>query len=202
MGRHSTTRWVILVLLAGLVTTACGGPDPTDPVPAPTESATVDTTPTTESPSSPGPEPWPEPVRPEAMDRDDADGAQATAEYFMALYGYIFATGDLTEWTEMSHADCIFCAGAAERVTALHDSGGYAVGGEFTIDDVIVLEPDAEDDAFRVGLIGEEAPSHEYSSSGALLGSIPGGRAQYNFALSENNGRWQILEGSAEVTET
>lgn len=196
------TRWAILVLLAGLVTAACAGPEPDDPAPEPTETATAVDTPTpAESEPAPGPTPWPEPVRPEAMDRDDAEGAQAAAEYFMALYGYIFATGDLSEWSEMSYEDCVFCAGAAERVAELHDDGGYAVGGEFTIDEVIVLEPDAEDDAFRVGLIGEEAPSQEYSSAGSLLESIPGGSTQYNFALQNDDGRWRVVGGSLQEEE-
>ena len=64
------------------------------------------------------------------MNRDDVQGAIAAAQYFLELYPYAYNTGDLTEWREMSHPECIFCASVIENVEALHASGGYQFGGE------------------------------------------------------------------------
>ncbi|WP_237585282.1 DUF6318 family protein, partial [Actinomyces howellii] len=56
----------------------------------------------------------PEPSRVVGMDEQSPAGAEATAIYFLSLYPYAFATGDLTTWKEMSEDDCIFCNSVIE----------------------------------------------------------------------------------------
>ena len=50
------------------------------------------------------------------MDDVSVDGAIATATYFLQLFPYALNTGDLTEWSRLSHAECIFCAGLSDEV--------------------------------------------------------------------------------------
>lgn len=166
----------------------------------PPEPSPTTTTEETTSPA-PGPTPWPEPTRPEAMERDDAEGAKAAAEHFMRLYPYIFATGDLDEWRSMSDPGCRFCMGAAERVQELFSSSGYATGGTFEVLDVETQIPGEAGEAILVGLTGIEAPSKEYSQDGAETRTLEGGRATYTFALTRNDGTWSVLEGSVEAVE-
>ena len=68
----------------------------------------------------------PEPQRPEGMDEFTPQGAAATAEYFLSLYPYVYATGDLGAWQAMSDPDCNFCNTVAEKVTARHAAGGWS----------------------------------------------------------------------------
>ena len=65
------------------------------------------------------------PERPEGMDEESAEGAVATATYFVQLYPYVYATGDLEQWRSMSRQDCLFCGSVITNVTRLHDSGGW-----------------------------------------------------------------------------
>jgi len=128
-GRGRWRRFGAGVVAGGLLAAACSNADGEE-VPTvastPQVSATTTPEPPSESPA-PGPTPWPEPTRPPAMERDDREGAKAAAEYFLALYPYVFATGELSQWKAMSDPACQFCNGAADRVTELFDSGGYGL---------------------------------------------------------------------------
>ena len=76
----------------------------------------------------------PKPERPAGMDEQTPEGAAAAATYFLSLYSYVYATGDLSLWQAMSTPDCEFCRLVAERVSTLHESGGW---GEPWTDEVV-----------------------------------------------------------------
>ncbi|QHO90738.1 hypothetical protein CWT12_04495 [Actinomyces sp. 432] len=68
-----------------------------------------------------------------AMDKPQAytpeftpDGAAQAATYFLNLYPYVHATGDLDAWKKMSDDNCEFCAKVITNATARHESGGWA----------------------------------------------------------------------------
>ena len=67
----------------------------------------------------------PKPERPAGMDQDTPEGAIATAQYFLALYPYMHATGDLSDWQAMSTPECGFCNNVITKVTKLHAAGGW-----------------------------------------------------------------------------
>ena len=67
----------------------------------------------------------PKPERPAGMDENTPEGAIATGEYFLSLYPYMHATGDLSDWQAMSTPDCGFCNSVITKVTKLHDAGGW-----------------------------------------------------------------------------
>jgi hypothetical protein len=67
------------------------------------------------------------------MDRADADGAMAAATYFLALYSYARTTGDLTSWTAISDASCVFCRSVQDSVQAAFGNGYHSEGGLVTI---------------------------------------------------------------------
>lgn len=73
------------------------------------------------------------PERPAAMDEETVDGAIAAAKYFMELYPYIYATGDLTEWDALSDEGCEFCGNSRSLALELTSDGGYATGGDVEI---------------------------------------------------------------------
>ena len=67
----------------------------------------------------------PKPERPAGMDEFTVEGAAATAEYFMSLYPYVYATGDLEPWRDMTTEACVFCQSVVDKVTVLHAAGGW-----------------------------------------------------------------------------
>ena len=68
----------------------------------------------------------PEPQRPARADQHDLTGAIAAAQYFITLYPYVYATGDLTAFRAMSDATCKFCDSVITSATNMHTSGGWA----------------------------------------------------------------------------
>lgn len=113
-----------LVLAAGLALSACTGANPDPEVSA---GPTGDPTPTASA--SPSPSVPTKPKRPEAMEREDAEGAAAAAEYFIELYPYVMATGDTEEFEAMSHRACDYCRGTLENAAWLRKSRGSFEGG-------------------------------------------------------------------------
>src|SRR5690554_5942920 len=120
-------RSQMLVALAAVCLVAAGCSDPEGNA-TPTTAPSTETT--SEEPTSPapGPTPWPEPTRPEAMERDDVEGATAAAEYFLELFTYVHLTGDSEQWQAMSHPQYVFCRSVADEVGNLYADGGHADG--------------------------------------------------------------------------
>lgn len=56
------------------------------------------------------------------------EGAAAAASHFMALFTYVNATGDLTEWDALASPDCNFCAGVRQDVEDRRSRGERNVG--------------------------------------------------------------------------
>ncbi|MDO4901496.1 DUF6318 family protein, partial [Actinomyces sp.] len=64
----------------------------------------------------------PQPYTPEFS----SEGAATAATYFLNLYPYVHATGDLSTFKTMSKDDCEFCNKVIANATARHDAGGWA----------------------------------------------------------------------------
>ncbi|MPV89432.1 hypothetical protein GB882_12205 [Georgenia ruanii] len=137
------------------------------------------------------------PVPPDAMRRDDVAGAEAAAQYFLQLYPYVYATGDLTEWKAMSHPECVFCAGVVESVAALYGSGGHAVGGEMSVEKIVSRPPREGNDYFRVDIRAREAPSKSFAGT-SLVDEHQGGVNVIVFAVGRDGDGWRIREGQVE----
>ena len=114
-----------MVTVLGLLVAGCtDDPAPVETTPAnapsPSPSATPSPTPTLDAATAP--------TRPEEMSTASADGAAAAASYFISLFPYINATGDLSEWDALSSPECSFCSGVRDNVTALHSKGHRNIG--------------------------------------------------------------------------
>ena len=121
-------RAIGLIVTAGLALSACTG-SPGDPE----ASASSADDPTPVVSASPSPTAPAKPERPEAMNHKDAEGAAAAAEYFIELYPYVMATGDVEEFEAMSHRACGFCADALEQAARIQDSAWVYTGGESSL---------------------------------------------------------------------
>ena len=54
------------------------------------------------------------------------EGAATAATYFLNLFPYMYVTGDLDAWQNMSDDNCEFCNNAINDATTLHEAGGWA----------------------------------------------------------------------------
>ncbi len=109
MSGRAFTGAVAIALVAGLAADCSGSgaksvPSATTARSSPTASPSL--TPT----ASPAPDASVKPVRPAAMDQVSAAGAEAVAVYFLQLFPYVFASGEVTEWEALSHPECVYCA--------------------------------------------------------------------------------------------
>jgi hypothetical protein len=68
------------------------------------------------------------------MEREDAEGAAAAAEYFIELYPYVMATGDTEEFEAMSHRACGFCEKLAVQASAIRDAEEVFIGGATSVE--------------------------------------------------------------------
>src|SRR5450830_1247918 len=123
------------LLVAGLAVAGCT-PDP-GPTPSASPSAVVSPAVTPTPTPTPTPDASVKPERPAAMDEVSAAGAEAAAVYFLQLFPYVYATNDLTEWRELSHPECVFCASVITNVEEQVAAGKQSIGGLIQVDSVI-----------------------------------------------------------------
>ncbi len=94
--------------------------------PEPTQTGTVPAPPTSSETPTRTPTPTATttsmvaPTHPSEWETGNNAGALAAATYFMELYNYVNATGDLTEWDAASDPGCEYCA-------AVHDDASEVV---------------------------------------------------------------------------
>ncbi|MBN0040551.1 hypothetical protein JN535_10290 [Cellulosimicrobium cellulans] len=183
-----------VVLAVGWVVAGCSGGG--DPGPDPSVEEPV------ESSGSQSPEPSPseagpaKPERPAAMDRADAEGAAAAAEYFASLYGYTLATLDSAEWEALAHDSCGFCSETLEQVRWLRESGGSHTGGELSL---VIADPgkyvrDAQTGIWPLDGVVKQATFTVTDGTGAEIASEPAGSREVRVEVGRNDGHWVIVE--------
>lgn len=157
-------------------------PSPTS-TPRPTVSPSVDVT--------------VKPARPAALDEPpSADGAAAIAAYFILLFPYVNATGDLSDWKALSHPDCVFCASVVSTVETKTAAGQHDQGGTNTITAASGTEVNPE--AFysaKIDLIQDASVTVD--PSGTVIETFPGPTAYHiDLALVWDGAVWRIREAT------
>lgn len=179
-----------------LLLTACTGGTPTatepstpaavvtpSPTPSPTETAAVDVT--------------VKPTRPAALDQPpSADGAAAIAAYFMELFPYANATGDLADWKALSHAECIFCASVITTVETKVAAGQHDQGGAVSITSAAGTEVNPGSFYSAKVDLTQDA-SATLDASGAVVKSFPGPKTFHvDVALAWDGTAWRLREAT------
>ena len=100
------------------------------------------------------------------MSAVDAATAEAVATYFMELYPYVLATGDLSEWDALRHPECIFCASVRQGVLDLQAVGQHSTGGLVTFDNPGTTE--TSNDMWLVQFRMVQAPSATVDAGGTV----------------------------------
>lgn len=187
------TRRLVAVLLGALVVGGCSAE--ADPTPEPSSVTTAPSPEQTPFPTRPAvaaPEP------PAEMSQADVEGAEAAAEYYFSLLPYIYATGDLSEWEELSHPDCGYCTSVADEVHALTNGGGYmATEGSMAVEGV-GEEVEGGTGVYVVELTVTEPASLLVESSGAEPAEHPETTYFATVGLIHDEGHWKIRAVEAE----
>ena len=140
----SRTSAVLMLALATLALTACTDASPPPDGTKPTAVATASPMPSpTPSQAAPAPSPTRAadeqdvtvpPERPAALGGPGTEeNAKAVGRYFLSLFPYVVATGDLTAWDALSGQSCTYCSSVREFVTEIHDAGHHGEGGAFEL---------------------------------------------------------------------
>jgi hypothetical protein len=196
MRRGTTTQRAVSALVAvGFVVGLAGGvagctnyPEPshlptpsvevTDTTPTPTPTATSDAA--------------IKPERPAAMDAADSAGAEALAVYFLQLYAYVYATNDLTEWRELSHPECIFCASVITNVEQQASEEHWSDGGLPEIESMTSTE--VVTGLFNVTILATQGSSTEFGPGGTVADHANGVRTRLIFVILSSEAGWSIRE--------
>ncbi|MFF2267186.1 DUF6318 family protein [Cellulosimicrobium cellulans] len=146
------------------------------------------------------PEPTPtetgpaKPERPAAMERDDAEGAAAAAEYFLSLYGYVLATGDTAEWDAMTWAEtCEFCANVRSDAQEIAKAGDTYEGAEITVSAVSPGEFDTFVGAYPVAAEFRQAALVRTSPSGEIVEESDDSTGHLQIDMMHDGTGWRVL---------
>ncbi|MHA7132789.1 DUF6318 family protein [Oerskovia turbata] len=190
--RRLTLAPVALGLVAALLA-GCSGAR--EPAPAPPVTAEKPSPTPTPPPTGPA-----KPERPAAMDKDDAEGAAAAAEYFIELYPYVMTTGDTSDWEAMSHAECGSCSDLIGDAKSIVTRGDIFVGGEVeaSIDDPYYYVRDEQTGIYPLDLRVEQSATTITDKSGAELMSSGDEKSDRRIEMGRLEGNW-IVVGIAEI---
>lgn len=185
-----------------LVLGACSGVEPAEPA-EPTEPE--DPNGETDADPEPNPEPTadetasgpPEVEPPEVPDihREDDQGAQNAAEYFLELYSYVFMVDDTTMFEELSSPNCQFCANVIDRAEEMHAAGEYYEGGYLTFAVEETYPPIDDDPRFLIRFSADqESITHRAPDGSEILRTDSDSDVQIDVALilDEDHGQWLI----------
>ncbi|WP_255181378.1 DUF6318 family protein [Cellulosimicrobium cellulans] len=186
-----------VVVTAGCLVAACtGGGDPAPSPPVETSAEPSVTEVPEPEPTTTGP---PKPERPAAMERDDAEGAAAAAEYFLELYPYVMSTGDTAEWDAMTWAEtCGFCTGVKENALEIKSAGDSYVGSETTVEAATAGEVDSLTGGRAVLVDVTQAAHRRVADDGSVVseGAQVTGRLHIDVVFT--NDQWYVV-GASEI---
>ncbi|QHT58136.1 hypothetical protein GXP71_20015 [Cellulomonas sp. H30R-01] len=182
--RTAQGAFAIALLTLGPALAACALDD--DPAP-PTPTADG-----RETSASTSVDPVVRPIPDAAMTSPDEVGAAAAAEYFVQLYDYSFASGNLEPWNGLASETCDFCRDIAADVAEIGQSGNRTLNEPTSIvtSRVWMIEPAKW---FGADLIVREAPSTQVDATGATVATDDGGEFRLALALSWADG-WKVDE--------
>ena len=142
----------------------------------------------------------PPPDKPENLGEDSLEAAAAAAVYFLKLYRHAFITGDTKDFEAMSEQRCVFCNNIIDKVTRLHQEGGWADPWEQTAEKVEAypLNPGYEYHQVDVTLHSGDISTHHGDGSDGK--NSPAETNLVRIAMRYHDGTWTV--GDVEVVES
>lgn len=194
----SGSRRAAAAALAGVLLLAgCTGgePEPEEselPLPA---SVTASASPS----ASVSPEPSEEaeaegPERPAAMDKKDADGAAAAAEYILSLEKPMMVTGDTAEWEARSHRSCEYCESRLDQAKTIAQRGDVFTGGDVEVVVDKVYQRDVVTGIWPMDITGHESATTILDAKGETVFTSESAVAERRAELALRDGEWVLVE--------
>ncbi|CAM3592817.1 DUF6318 family protein [Isoptericola cucumis] len=183
---------VAALLTVGLLSACSGAETPQE------DPGTTTTAPPEETSASPTPSATEEgvekPERPAAMDKKNADGAAAAAEYFLSLRSYTLSTGDTSEWKAMSHKTCGYCESALGQAKRIVKEDDHFEGGEVTAKVTKKYQRDEATGIWPVDADVEEAAIRVTDKAGDTIFSTDTARYASRIEVGLMGDDWVIVE--------
>lgn len=134
------------------------------------------------------PRPEVEPPQEPVLTGDEATDAVKVATYFMNLYPYSVATGDLGEWRGLSHPSCEFCAELIGDVEAYRDEEW--VETSIKISETRLFAVVDGEVNYRVDLLVDRGELRAHGNS--EIESLPAGTYTAVLGLVLTDQQWQV----------
>ncbi|WP_246857937.1 DUF6318 family protein [Oerskovia sp. KBS0722] len=180
-------------VLASLVA-GCSSTDPVIESPAPVVSEEPSPTPDPNPTPTPTPAGPVKPERPADMDRTDQVGAAAAATYFLELYPYVMATGDLTEWDAMTWAElCSFCTASRDRQLQRAAASETYEGGQVSVDVEQSFPLDTLIGGYPLDIRLEQAEAVIRDAAGAEKERQGGFTGTFRVEMLHDGTNWRVL---------
>lgn len=132
------------------------------------------------------------PERPEAMDHDDLDGAEAAGIFFVELFYYAMATGDLELWDAMSGETCGFCTATRDNVADVYDNRGRFETSPPLVEEVSSHISTDERGEYLVEIHTTAQPVRELDASDSLVSEAAGTQVLTHVLLSSSGTEWIV----------
>ena len=121
------------------------------------------------------------------------------AVYFLQLFPYVAATGDLADWRALSHPECIYCASVATGVEEIFAAGNHSAGGLVSISSVVSAEIDPGR-WWSVDVELVESPSVTVDGAGNVVEEFPDTKTyRMTLAVVYETEHWVVRELSHEL---
>lgn len=164
-------------IVAVLALTACSGdPQPREPDPSATPTSTSTATP---------------PPMPDQATEDSPEGAAAFVDYWVDVSNYAAATGDVTELSRISSADCSGCQSYIDLYRDTYAAGGYFKGGDWELG---AIDVEYSPDNTYVTTTVEYSVGKFLSANGDKVRTMPSDSDQVSFAIQTENGSKRISQ--------
>jgi hypothetical protein len=127
------------------------------------------------------------------MERDDAEGAAAAAEYFLSLYAYTRSTGDTRQWEAMSHRSCKFCRDGSDRAKEMTANGESLKGGGLKAQ---ILQIYLRDDLTGIYPLDARITQEPYETRDAEGNVIDSGEREVvdrRIEMGRRDGEWVVV---------
>jgi hypothetical protein len=128
-----------------------------------------------------------------AMAQPTAEGALAAAQYYMGLYDFSMATGDLTEWRAMSAADCKFCNKVIARVEELVALGQTVSSARVTFASAVGNEV-VPHELYGANMIVSQGVWTKVDRSGEVVDTGPPSSVRMDFAIAWEADSWLVRQ--------
>jgi hypothetical protein len=75
-------------------------------------------------------------VLPEEAKKETKEGLEAFARYWYSALSYAFETGDLSQWSDVTATECVFCNNIRAGTETGYKLGRWQVGGRLSVPSV------------------------------------------------------------------